>query len=243
MSHRPMRFSSPAGSRHYGWEASRGGWATPRSLTFVNDRPRTLGQERYQFLSQSDAGANRLAPICDCARRANRGSRWAADNATIMGNPAEENDVCKNGLEPFVMTNDNLRERLKSLYAALKYGKTDFLLNSFDDAIEFISSSPLEAFPFLGHHRGKTAMAEILRAGYRDFEFAAYEPILIVCEKDDASSIIFARFIHRKTGRAIAVVIAHFLRFRRGRIVELREFMDSFSAVKQLLGREVDLKP
>jgi ketosteroid isomerase-like protein len=37
-------------------------------------------------------------------------------------------------------------------------------------------------------------------------------------------------------------MIAHFLRFRNGRIVELREFMDSFHTVKQLLGRELDLE-
>jgi ketosteroid isomerase-like protein len=34
-------------------------------------------------------------------------------------------------------------------------------------------------------------------------------------------------------------VNAHFLRLRNGRIVELREFMDTFDAVQQVLGREL----
>lgn len=35
--------------------------------------------------------------------------------------------------------------------------------------------------------------------------------------------------------------IAHFLTFKDGKIVELREFMDSFSAAEQVLGRELDI--
>lgn len=137
---------------------------------------------------------------------------------------------------------DSLRERLKSLYAAFKFARIDFLLNAFDDEIEFISYSPVEVLPFLGHLRGKAAMAAALEAGYREFEFLTYEPIFMVCEAEDAAVIIFARCVHRKTGRSISVMIAHFLRFKHERIVELREFMDSFSAVKQILGRELDLE-
>ena len=70
----------------------------------------------------------------------------------------------------------------------------------------------------------------------------ALAQIFTVCEGDDAAVIIFARFIQRRTGRSISTMIAHFLRFRNGRIVELREFMDSFHTVKQLLGRELDLE-
>ncbi len=135
-----------------------------------------------------------------------------------------------------------LRERLYSVYAAFRLGNVDFVLNAFDDNIEFISYSPVEAFPFLGHHRGKKAMAKVLKAGFEEFDFVTYEPIFMVCEADDAAAIIFARFIHRKTGRSVTTMIAHFMRFREGRIVELREFMDSFSAVKQLLGRQLSFE-
>ena len=136
-----------------------------------------------------------------------------------------------------------LRERLETLYSAFKLAKIDFLLNAFDPDIEFISYSPLEVFPFLGHQRGKAAMAEILRVGYEQFEFMTYEPVLMVCEGEDAAAVmVFARFTHHRTGRSISTMIAHFLRFRQGLIIELREFMDSFGAVSQLLGRPLDLR-
>jgi len=136
----------------------------------------------------------------------------------------------------------NLRERLYSLYAAFRLGNIDFVLKAFDDDVDFISYSPIEIFPFLGHHRGKEAMATVLKAGYDEFDFITYEPVFMVCEGDDAAVIIFARFVHRKTGRSITTMIAHFMRFKQGQIIELREFMDSFNAVKQLLGRQLDLE-
>jgi ketosteroid isomerase-like protein len=137
---------------------------------------------------------------------------------------------------------ESARERLSAIYEAFRQAKVDFVLNAIDDDVEFINYSPIEVFPFLGHHRGKAAMAEVLTSGYAQFEFIAYQPVFTVCEGDDAAVIIFARFIQRKTGRSISTMIAHFLRFRNGRIVELREFMDSFHTVKQLLGRELDLE-
>jgi uncharacterized protein len=134
-----------------------------------------------------------------------------------------------------------LRERLYSLYAAFRLGNVDFVLNAFDDNVEFISYSPIEIFPFLGHHRGKEAMAKVLKAGYDEFDFITYEPVFMVCEANDAAVILFARFIHR-TGRSITTMIAHFIRFKQGRIIELREFMDSFKAVKQMLGRQLSIE-
>jgi len=63
----------------------------------------------------------------------------------------------------------------------------------------------------------------------------------MVVEADDAAVIIQARATQRATGRVIQLLLAQFLRFRDGRIVELREFMDSFDAVEQVLGREINL--
>jgi hypothetical protein len=39
----------------------------------------------------------------------------------------------------------------------VKLGQFDFVLNSIDDDIEYISYSPIKVFPFLGHRRGKVA--------------------------------------------------------------------------------------
>lgn len=140
---------------------------------------------------------------------------------------------------------DALRERLNTLYAAVKLGQIDFVLNALDDDIEYISYSPIKVFPFLGHRRGKVAMAAVLRGAHLAFEFVSCEPVSMVIEEHTASGeekaavILFTRAVDRLTGRSIQGALAHFMRLRNGKVVELREFMDSFHAAEQALGRQL----
>jgi len=132
-----------------------------------------------------------------------------------------------------------LRERLATLYTAVKLGQLDFVLNAIDDDIEYISYSPIKVFPFLGHRRGKTAMSLVLRGAHLAFDFVSCEPVSMVVESDNAAVIVFTRAVNRATGRSVQGMLAHFMRFRDGKLVELREFMDSFSAAEQALGRSL----
>ena len=45
----------------------------------------------------------------------------------------------------------------------------------------------------------------------------------------------------RSTGRVLRIRVAGFLRWPDGRLIEYREFVDSFGAVEQALGRELQL--
>jgi ketosteroid isomerase-like protein len=131
-----------------------------------------------------------------------------------------------------------LRQRLTTLYAAVKLGQLDFVLNAFDDDIEYISYTPIKLFPFLGHRRGKTAMASALRGAHTAFDLVSCEPVSMVIEADTAAAVIvFTRAVNRATGRSVQGMLAHFLQFRDGKVVEVREFMDSLSAAEQTLGR------
>ena len=46
----------------------------------------------------------------------------------------------------------------------------------------------------------------------------------------------------RSTDRIIQLLTAHFIQFRDSRILELREFMDSYDAVQQVLGHELSFQ-
>jgi uncharacterized protein len=132
-----------------------------------------------------------------------------------------------------------LRERLSTLYAAAKLGQIDFVLNSIDDNVEYISYAPVKVFPFLGHHRGKAAMTSALHGAHLAFDIVSCELVSLVIEADRAASIVFTRAVCRTTGRSVQGMMAHFMRFRDGKLIELREFMDSFSAAEQTLGRDL----
>jgi len=139
------------------------------------------------------------------------------------------------------MTKSALHERLDTLYAAFQRGQIDFVLNSLDDDIEFISHSPSEIFPFLGHRRGKTAVAEAIKGAHEEFDIMSYQPLCTLVEAEKAAVMLFARGVNRRTGRSVQLSVAHFLRFQNDKIIELREFMDSFRAAEQMLGRPIDL--
>jgi uncharacterized protein len=105
-----------------------------------------------------------------------------------------------------------LRKRLYELYAAYAAGRIDEVLREYDDNVTMTSYAPVDIFPYLGRKQGKTAVA---------------------------ATMTVARLRQRVTGRIIQLFIADFIRFDKGRIVELRQFMDSFDAVQQVLGREI----
>jgi ketosteroid isomerase-like protein len=134
---------------------------------------------------------------------------------------------------------DPLRKRLYDVYAAFAGGRIDDALRDFDDSVVMTSYAPVEVFPALGRRQGKAAVAATMQAMHADFEHLSYTPVFMVIENDNAAVIVLARLRQRTTDRIIQLFVAHFLRLENGRIVELREFMDSFDAVQQVLGHEI----
>ena len=134
---------------------------------------------------------------------------------------------------------DSLRQRLYGIYAAFAAGRIDDALREFDDNVVMTSYAPVEVFPTLGRRQGKAAVATTMHAMHAAFEHLSYTPVFMVVENDSAAVIVLAKLRQRPTDRIIQLFVAHFLRLENGRIVELREFMDSFDAVQQVLGREI----
>jgi ketosteroid isomerase-like protein len=131
------------------------------------------------------------------------------------------------------------RKRLYELYAAYAEGRIVEALREFDDKVVMTSYAPVDIFPYLGRKQGKAAVAATMNAAHADFEYLSYQPVFMVIEQDDAAVIVMARLRQRATGRTIQLFVADFIRFASGRIVEFRQFMDSFDAVQQVLGREI----
>ncbi|HEY6024326.1 MAG TPA: nuclear transport factor 2 family protein [Pseudolabrys sp.] len=134
-----------------------------------------------------------------------------------------------------------LRNQLHDLYGAYAKGRIDDVLATFDDEAILTSYAPVDVFPYLGRQQGKTAIAATMRAAHTEFEYLGYTPVFMVTENETAAAIVLARLRQRASGRIIQLFVADFFRFANGRIVELRQFLDSFDAVQQVLGREITL--
>jgi uncharacterized protein len=96
-------------------------------------------------------------------------------------------------------------------------------------------------FPFAGARRGKREVLDTLGAIAKDYAIERYEPLQLVVDGDSAAVMSNVAFQQRSTGRTLSFHIADFMRFRDGRIVEFREFANTFDLVEQALGRFIEV--
>lgn len=132
-------------------------------------------------------------------------------------------------------------QQIYPIYEAISSGEVGLLIDAFDEAVDFRSNAPVEVFPYLGHRRGRDEVLKALWAAHAEYRPLTILPIWVVVQDDAASVLLSIQATQRATGRTIRYFAAHFLRFKNGRVVELREILDSFEAAQQVIGREFDV--
>lgn len=135
------------------------------------------------------------------------------------------------------VSEDETRTLVRDLYAAYAGGDNARVAAMIDDDIDWIIYGPVQVFPFAGARRGKAAVLETLAGIAADYALERYHPEVIVVEGERAAVLSNVAFVQRSTGRTLSFRNANFLRFRAGRLVEFREFADTFDVVEQALGR------
>jgi ketosteroid isomerase-like protein len=133
------------------------------------------------------------------------------------------------------------RAAVTELYDA--YARRDFerFAAIIDDDIDWIIYGPVQVFPFAGQRRGRIAVLEALGGIAQDYLLERYEPRIIIVEGDRAAVMSDVAFQQRSTGRTVSTQLANFLRFRNGKLIEFREFANSFDLVEQALGRWIEV--
>jgi ketosteroid isomerase-like protein len=132
------------------------------------------------------------------------------------------------------------RERIIEIYKAYAEGRFELLMEEvIHDDITFVSHAPPQLFPFFKHGRGKDDLLAAWRESRIHFKFIAYEPIFIVADETGAAVIVLMKIRHEATNRSLALIVADFLKFRDGRVIDFHQFMDSLDAMEQFLGRKI----
>ena len=73
------------------------------------------------------------------------------------------------------------------------------------------------------------------------YSLESYNMEIIIVDGDRAAVMSDVSFIQRATNRTLRFRVANFLRFQDGKLIEFREFANSFDVVEQALGRELQL--
>ncbi|MEI8277811.1 MAG: nuclear transport factor 2 family protein [Hyphomicrobiales bacterium] len=139
------------------------------------------------------------------------------------------------------MSESETRETLAALLQAHRRRDfTGFAVLLHDD-IDWIVHGPIEVFPFAGLRRGRPAVLQALALMGLSYSLHDYEPDFTIVEDDRAAIMADISLTQLATGRLLRFRAANLIRVAGGKVIEFREFADSFDQTEQALGRLIEL--
>lgn len=131
------------------------------------------------------------------------------------------------------------RQRVLNLLDAFYSRDLEGALARLSDDIDYMAAAPIDILPHLGHRRGKAQIRQMWQTVLARYSSMRYELPFIVAEGDKVATLV--RAFYRKSGndRIVQFDIAIFFTFRDGRVTQIREVIDSFDLVQQVLERDI----
>jgi uncharacterized protein len=137
------------------------------------------------------------------------------------------------------MVEDLHRQRVLRFLDAFYSGDIEGALARCSDDVDFIANAPIDILPHMGHRHGKAEVREMWQTIHGRYSQMRFEVPILVAEGDKVAANIRVFFRKRSNNRIVQFDIAAFYSLRDGRIAEIREIIDTFDLVQQLLERDV----
>jgi uncharacterized protein len=137
------------------------------------------------------------------------------------------------------MSGELNRQRVLNFLDVYYAGGIEGALDRCSDDVTFLANAPVDILPHMGQHRGKEALRQMwttIHTRYSDMRYAA--PIM-VAEGDKVAAQLRVFFRKRDNARIVQFDVAVFYTLREGKICEIREVIDTFDLVQQVLERDV----
>ena len=140
------------------------------------------------------------------------------------------------------MTNSVPRAAVEAFYRAYAERDAAKVAEFLDDDVEWTISGPVDVLPFCGTRHGKAAVLDLIeRLVPSVFRIFSFVPDAMLVDGDRAATLNRLSARRNEDGRVICYRLAHFMRFRDGKVVENLSLLDSFDAVEQVLGHPLDV--
>ena len=135
------------------------------------------------------------------------------------------------------MTEPVSRATVEAFYRAYAARDLKRVAEFFADDIEWTISGPVDVLLFCGTRRGKAAVLDMMeRLVPQVFDIVKFESSAMLIDGGRVATLNRLWAKHKDDGRVISYRVAHFMRFRDGKVVENTSLLDSFDAVEQVLG-------
>lgn len=137
------------------------------------------------------------------------------------------------------MTERTNRQCVLSLLDDFSTGDVEGALACCTDDVDFLTHAPIDILPHMGARRGKAEMREMWTTVHDRYSSIRYEMPMLLAEADKVAVYVRAFFTKRSNERVVQFDMAVFYTLRDGRVAQIREIIDSFDLVQQVL--EIDL--
>ena len=131
------------------------------------------------------------------------------------------------------------RQRVLNLLDAMSAHDLVGTLDRCTDDVDFLTHAPIDVFPHLGPRHGRDELREMWRTFLARYSKIRYDIVQIIAEGDAVATYLRTFFTKRSNGRVVQVDMAVFFTIRDGRISQIREIIDSYDLVQQVLEREI----
>jgi ketosteroid isomerase-like protein len=134
------------------------------------------------------------------------------------------------------MTEHSLWHFSRVLHRAFNEGRFEDLEVLLDEDVDWAIYGPIDLLPFFGARRGRLAVIEVIRQIADNVRVHRFDRESIILGVDSAALMLRYSLTALDTHKPISLRVAHFARFKAGRLVSIRVLVDSFDLVEQALG-------
>src|ERR1700742_212907 len=120
------------------------------------------------------------------------------------------------------------RQRVLNFLELFCAGDIEGALARGSDDVALTAPAPIDILPHMGPHRGKDEIRKTWETIHRRYSRLRHEVRDTVAEGDKVAVSVRAFFTKRDSGRVVQFDISVFYTLREGRIVHIREIMDTF---------------
>ena len=131
------------------------------------------------------------------------------------------------------------RQRVINMLETFYAGDIEGALDRCTDDVDYIASAPVDILPHLGHHHGKDEVRQMWKTVHSRYSSMRYELPFIAVEDDKVAVQLRAYFGKRRNGRIVQFDIAIFFTLRDGKVVRIREIIDTFDLIEQVVEQDV----
>jgi ketosteroid isomerase-like protein len=131
------------------------------------------------------------------------------------------------------------RQRVLNFLELFYSGDIEGALARCSDDVEFFANAPVDVLPHMGHHHGKDEVRRMWQTVHTRYLSLRYDVPIIVADAERVAANIRLFFRKSTNNRVVQFDLAAFYTLRDGRITHIREIMDTFDLVQQVLERDL----